>query len=149
MPKLNVGDKVPEFSATAADGSTIRLVDLLGQRSLVLFFYPKDGSPICTNEVCSFRDSYEQFVDAGAEVVGVSSDSAASHQSFARQHHLPFRLISDTDGSLRKAFGVPKTVGVLPGRATYVIDKEGVLRLAFSAQFASKEHVEQALRALQ
>ena len=148
MAKLKVGDKVPDFSATAEDGSTIRLADLIGRRSLVLFFYPKDGSPICTKEVCSFRDSYEQFVHAGAEVIGVSSDSTTSHQSFARQHKLPFRLISDTDGSLRKAFGVPTTARVLPGRATYVIDAEGVLRLAFSAQFASREHVEQALRVL-
>ena len=148
MATIKVGDKVPDFSAIAEDGSTIRLADFLGQRSLVLFFYPKDGSPICTNEVCSFRDSYEQFVDAGAEVIGVSSDSTTSHQSFAQQHKLPFRLISDNDGSLRKAFGVPKALGILPGRATYVIDKEGVLRLVFSAQFASNEHVEQAMRAL-
>ncbi|MCA9211492.1 MAG: peroxiredoxin [Planctomycetales bacterium] len=145
---MNVGNKVPNFVATAEDGSTIRLSELLGKRALVLFFYPMDGSPICTKEVCSFRDSYEQFVDAGAEVIGVSGDSTQRHQTFARQHRLPFRLISDSDGSLRKAFGVPKTAGVLPGRATYVIDKEGILRLAFSAQFASKEHVEQALSAL-
>ena len=148
MAKLRVGDRVPDFSATTEDGGTIRLADFLGQRFLVLFFYPKDGSPICTKEVCSFRDSYEQFVDAGAEVIGVSSDSAESHRVFARHHKLPFRLISDSDNSLRKAFGVPATMGVLPGRATYVIDTEGVLRLTFSAQFASSEHVEQAIRAL-
>jgi peroxiredoxin Q/BCP len=81
-------------------------------------------------------------------VIGVSSDSTASHQAFARQHQLPFRLISDTDGSLRKAFGVPKALGLLPGRATFVIDQKGILRLAFSAQFASNEHVEQAIEAL-
>ena len=148
MAKLQIGDKVPDFSATTQDGSTIRLADLVGQRSLVLFFYPKDGSPICTKEACSFRDSYEQFVKAGAELIGVSSDSTVSHQTFARQHKLPFRLISDTDGSLRKAFGVPKALGLLPGRATFVIDKEGILRLAFSAQFASDEHVEKAIEAL-
>ena len=130
-------------------GSTVRLADLLGKGALVLFFYPKDGSPICTKEACAFRDSYEQFADAGAEVVGVSGDSAASHDTFARRHHLPFRLISDDDGTLRKTFGVPSSLGLLPGRATFVIDKEGVVRLAFSAQFASNDHVQKALRALE
>jgi peroxiredoxin Q/BCP len=126
----------------------IHLSDFLGKRVVVLFFYPRDGTPICTKEACSFRDSYRQFMDAGAEVVGVSSDSAASHRDFAHQHDLPFHLISDADGSLRKAFGVPRTLGLLPGRVTYVIDKAGIVRLIFSAQFASEEHVQQALRAV-
>ena len=124
------------------------MADYLGQRSVVLFFYPKDDSPICTKEACSFRDSYERFVDAGAEVIGVSSDSTDSHQQFAKRHRLPFQLISDANGSLRKAFGVPKVVGLLPGRTTYVIDKQGVVRLVFSAQFASDEHVDRAIEAL-
>ncbi len=148
MAKIQVGDKAPDFSATTQDGSIIRLADFLGQRALVLFFYPKDGSPICTKEACSFRDSYERFVDAGAEVIGISSDSSATHQAFARQHKLPFPLIDDTDGSLRKAFGVPRVLGLLSGRTTYVIDSEGVVRLVFSAQFASDEHVERAIEAL-
>jgi peroxiredoxin Q/BCP len=148
MPRLQVGDRAPDFSATTQDGSTIRLSDFAGERGLVLFFYPKDGTPVCTKEACSFRDSYEQFVEAGAEVVGVSSDSAQSHQAFAKQHRLSFPLISDSDGALRKAFGVPTTLGLFPGRVTYVIDKEGFVRLIFSAQFASDEHVQQALKAL-
>ncbi len=148
MTRIQVGDEAPEFSATAHDGSTIRMADYLGQRSVVLFFYPKDDSPICTKEACSFRDSYERFVDAGAEVIGVSSDSTDSHQQFAKRHRLPFQLISDADGSLRKAFGVLKVVGLLPGRTTYVIDKQGVVRLVFSAQFASDKHVDRAIEAL-
>ena len=148
MARLQVGDRAPDFSATAQDGSTIRMSDFVGQRGLVLFFYPKDGTPVCTREACSFRDSYEQFVDAGAEVVGVSSDSAESHRAFANRHKLSFPLICDTSGSLRKAFGVPSTLGVFPGRVTYVIDKEGIVRLIFSAQFASDEHVRQALKAV-
>jgi peroxiredoxin Q/BCP len=148
MPRLQVGDRAPDFSATTQDGSTIRLSDFVGERGLVLFFYPKDGTPVCTKEACSFRDSYELFVKAGAEVVGVSSDSAASHQAFTKQHKLSFPLISDSDGALRRVFGVPTTLGLFPGRVTYVIDKEGFVRLIFSAQFASDEHVEQALKAL-
>lgn len=144
MAKIRVGDKAPEFSATAQDGHTIRLGDFLGQKALVLFFYPKDNSPICTKEACSFRDSYEKFVEAGAEVIGVSSDSSESHKAFAKQHELSFPLISDHDGSLRKQFGVPSALGLLPGRSTYVIDKDGIVRLIFSAQFASDKHVQRA-----
>ena len=148
MPRIRVGDKAPDFSATAQDGSTIRFGDYLGQKALVLFFYPKDNSPICTKEACSFRDSYEQFVEAGAEVIGISSDSPDSHQAFAKRYQLSFTLISDQDGSLRKLFGVSPTLGLLPGRATYVIDKEGIVRLIFSAQFASDDHVQKALQAV-
>ena len=148
MTKIQVGDRAPDFSGSTQDGSTIHLSDFLAKRSVVLFFYPRDGTPICTKEVCSFRDSYQQFVDAGAKVIGVSSDAKETHQEFAHQHDLPFHLISDAEGSLRKAFGVPRTLGVLPGRVTYVIDKEGIVRLIFSAQFASEEHVRQALRAV-
>ena len=81
----------------------------------MLFFYPKDGTAVCTKEACSFRDAYEDFVQAGAVVIGVSSDSAESHQAFASGHRLPFVLLADADGSLRKAFGVPKTLGIMPG----------------------------------
>jgi peroxiredoxin Q/BCP len=148
MKRLQVGDRAPEFVATTQDGSTVRLSDFTGERATVLFFYPKDGTPVCTKEACSFRDSYEKFVEAGAEVIGVSSDTVASHREFAQQHRLSFPLISDTDGALRKAFGVPTTLGLFPGRVTYVIDKEGIVRLVFSAQFASDEHVRQALSAV-
>ncbi|MFO0912079.1 MAG: peroxiredoxin [Pirellulales bacterium] len=145
---LVVGDRAPEFSATTHDGRTVRLSDYLGKRALVLFFYPKDGTPICTKEACAFRDSYEQFTAIGADVVGVSSDSESSHRDFASQYRLSFPLISDQDGSLRKAFRVPSTMGLLPGRVTYVIDREGIIRQVFSAQFAADEHVRQALQAL-
>lgn len=148
MAKLKVGDRAPDFSATTQDEQLIRLSEYLGERGLVLFFYPKDGTPICTKEVCSFRDSYERFVNAGTEVIGVSSDSTKRHRDFAKEHKLSFPLVSDADGSLRKLYGVPKTLGLLPGRATYVIDKHGIIRLIFSAQLASDEHVQQALEAV-
>ena len=125
MEQFEVGDRAPDFSATTYDGNKLRLADFFGKRELVLFFYLKDGTPICTQEACAFRDSYEQFLDAGADVIGVNGDSAESHRTFAQQHKLSFHLISDADGSLRKSFAVPKTMGFFPGRVTYVIDRAG------------------------
>jgi thioredoxin-dependent peroxiredoxin len=112
----------------------------------VLFFYPKDESPICTKEACSFRDAYEDFVKAGAVVIGVSADSTESHRAFATGRRLPFTLLSDPDGAIRHAFGVPKTMGILPGRVTYVIDRDGVVRHIFNSQFAADRHVEESLK---
>ena len=112
---------------------------------VVVYFYPKDDTPGCTAESCSFRDSFEDFTDAGAEVIGISSDSVESHKAFAAKHNLPFTLLADTDGSVRKAFGVGKTLGLLPGRVTYVIDPEGVVRHKFSSQFKPKSHIDEAL----
>lgn len=148
MARLSIGDRAPEFSATTYDGARISLTDFRGRRALVLFFYPKDGTPICTQEACAFRDSYQKFLAAGVEVVGVSSDAAESHRRFAERHQLAFPLISDRDGSLRKAFGVRKVLGLLPGRVTFVIDQQGIVRQIFSALFASGEHVRQALEAV-
>jgi len=149
MPKLQVGDPAPEFLATSHTGEELRLSDFRGKSAVVLFFYPKDGTPVCTKEACAFRDSYERFAEQGVAVIGVSSDSQQRHRSFAEQHGLPFHLVSDPGGSLRKAFGVPRTLGLIPGRVTFAIDAEGAIRLVFSAQFASEEHVRQALKALQ
>src|SRR5689334_14945153 len=107
---IQAGETAPDFSATCADGRALRLSDFRGQKAVVLFFYPADDTLICTQEACAFRDSYEAFVEAGAEVIGISGDSDASHQAFAGKHRLPFHLISDADGSLRKLFGVPRSL---------------------------------------
>jgi peroxiredoxin Q/BCP len=149
MAKLEVGDAAPAFSATTYDGKSVSLSDYLGKHGVVIFFYPKDGTSICTKEACAFRDSYEKFTEAGVEVIGVSSDTDETHRAFAGQNKLTFPLISDSDGSLRKAFAVPNTFGLIPGRVTYVIDKAGIVRLFFSAQLASDEHVRQALMAVE
>ena len=148
MARIRVGDKAPDFTVKAADGSSISLSDFVGEKALVLFFYPKDHSPICTKEACSFRDSYERFVDAGAEVIGVSGDTSKEHMKFAQRNRLPFRLIPDRSGALRKAFGVPTAMGWLPGRTTYVIDKEGIVRLVFTSQFVADRHIDKAMAAL-
>lgn len=145
MAKLRVGNRAPHFEGDTWDGRHIALADYLGRRAVVVFFYPRDHTRVCTQEACAFRDAYEQFAAAGADVIGISSDSADSHREFARQHQLSFPLLSDADGSLRKAFGVSKTLGLIPGRVTFVIDKGGIIRLIFSALLASTEHVEKAL----
>ena len=145
LPKLSVGDSIPLFEAPLGDGTTFRASDYLGKKTLVVFFYPKDNTPLCTQEACSFRDAYQQFVDAGAEVVGVSDDTPASHKAFADKHTLPFPIISDHDGHLRKLFGVPKLLGFLPGRVTYVIDRNGIVQLTFNSSFTASGHVQKAL----
>jgi peroxiredoxin Q/BCP len=127
----------------------VRLGDLIGETAVVLYFYPKDNTPGCTAEACSFRDGYEDFVEAGAEVVGVSSDSAESHERFAVGNRLPFILLSDGGGEVRKLYEVPSTLGIFPGRVTYVIDKGGVVRHVFSSQFGATRHVDEALKVVQ
>jgi len=149
MKKIQVGDLAPEFTWTAPTGEQVRLNDFRDQKVVVLFFYPKDGSVLCTKEVCAFRDAYDQFAEAGAVVIGVSGDSAERHSVFAIRHSLPFYLVSDEDGSLRHAFGVPKTLGLLPGRVTYVIDQDGVVRLLFNAPLTADRHVREALRVVE
>ncbi|MFM1997671.1 MAG: hypothetical protein RLZZ111_2058 [Planctomycetota bacterium] len=148
MKSIAVGDVAPEFTATLQDGTTFDSATLRGRKSLVLFFYPKDNTPVCTQQACAFRDAYEQFVAADVEVVGVSSDSPASHQKFAAKHKLPFPIISDRDGSLRKLFGVPRAMGIFPGRVTYVIDKGGTVQMVYNATLAAEPHVRKALEAV-
>lgn len=126
-------------------GEQLSLADYRGEHPVVVFFYPKDGTAVCTKQACSFRDAYEDFTEAGAVVIGISSDSATRHQGFAEKHGLPFLLVSDQDGSARRAFGVPKTMGVFPGRVTYVIDREGIVRHVFSSQLAVDRHVQEAM----
>jgi peroxiredoxin Q/BCP len=148
MSRIDVGDAAPELILSTHTGEQITLADYRGKKAVVLFFYPKDGTPVCTKEACAFRDAYEDFVEAGAAVIGISGDSAARHQAFASNHRLPFVLVSDKDGKARRAFGVPKSMGLLPGRVTYVIDREGIVQHLFSSQFAADRHVKEALDAL-
>ena len=144
---IQPGEPAPDFALPDADGKLVRLSRFRGQ-PVVLYFYPKDDTPGCTLEACAFRDQYEDFSDAGAAVIGVSSDSSASHRAFAARHRLPFALLSDRDGHVRKRYGVPATLGLLPGRVTFVIDADGVVRRVFNSQLAATRHVSEALDAL-
>ena len=145
---LQIGMLAPDFSLPNSDGQAVTLSDFRGKQAVVLYFYPKDNTPGCTAEACTFRDSYDVFKQAGAEVIGVSSDSADSHEQFATRYSLNFKLLSDKGGKVRKQYGVPATFGLLPGRVTYVIDKAGIVRHNFNSQFSPKKHVEEALQVL-
>jgi peroxiredoxin Q/BCP len=126
----------------------VNLKGFVGSKPVVLFFYPKDDTPGCTKQACAFRDDYEQFGKLDAEVIGISSDSVESHRSFAEKHFLPFTLLSDEGGKVRRLYGVSSTFGLFPGRVTYVIDREGVVRHVFSSQREAVKHVEVALKSL-
>jgi peroxiredoxin Q/BCP len=145
---IEPGEVAPDFSLPDQDGKTVRLSDFRDRRNVVVYFYPKDDTPGCTKESCSFRDHFEDFGDAGAEVLGISADSPRSHHAFAEKHRLPFRLLSDPDGRVRRAYRVPQTLGLLPGRVSFVIDKQGVVRHAFNSQFDPTRHVDEALGVL-
>ena len=146
--ELKVGDTIPNFTAKDTNGSDFNIATIVGHKPLVIYFYPKDNTPGCTAQACSFRDQYEDFKDLGAEVIGISSDSVSSHQQFTRQFKLPFILLSDSDKKIRKLFGVPTgMVGLIPGRVTYVTDKNGVVQMIFDSMLATK-HIPKALEAI-
>jgi peroxiredoxin Q/BCP len=145
---LAAGDRAPLIALSDQSG-TERRSDQLGGKALVLFFYPKDDTPGCTMEACAFRDSYSDLQAMGAEVWGVSGDDAASHQRFASRHNLPYPLLVDKGNQLRKAFGVPSVLGLLPGRVTYVIDGQGVIRHVFNNLLDGPAHRREAIEALQ
>jgi peroxiredoxin Q/BCP len=142
---LQVGDKIPNFTAKDNDGNVFDSASIVGKKPVVFYFYPKDNTPGCTAQACSFRDQYEDFKDLGAEVIGISSDSVASHEKFIQKYKLPFILLSDSDKKIRNLFGVKANLfGLLPGRVTYVADKNGIIQLVFDSMMASN-HIPKAL----
>jgi thioredoxin-dependent peroxiredoxin len=145
--RVRVGERAPDFALPSQTGEKLRLEDFLG-KPVVLFFYPKDNTLGCTKEVCAFRDDFEEFGKLDAEVIGISSDSVESHKAFAEEHDLPFALLSDRGGKIRKLYGVPNTLGLFPGRVTYVVDEAGVVRHIFSSQLGVERHVQEAIGAL-
>jgi len=142
---IDVGSPAPEFTLRSQSGEQVSLSSFKGKKSVVLFFYPKDETPGCTVEACTFRDEYDKFAEAGAEVIGISNDSEASHASFASHHRLQMTLLSDPSGKVKAQYGVKGLLGLLPGRVTFVIDKGGVVRHSFDSQVRMKAHVQEAL----
>jgi peroxiredoxin Q/BCP len=141
-----VGDLAPDFTLADQRGEMIELRRFRG-RTVILYFYPRDHTVVCTTQACEFRDSYEIFGQADAEIVGISSDTTASHAKFAEQHGLPFTLLSDPGGLVRARYGVPRLLGLLPGRVTYVIDPQGVVRQIIRSAFSTNRHIREALHA--
>lgn len=142
------GDKAPDFTLPSQMGDNVTLSEYLGKKNIVLYFYPKDETSGCTKEACSFRDNYEELTELGAEVIGVSGQSVESHKSFATHYGLPFILLADVDNKVRELYGVPSTMGIIPGRVTYIIDKKGVVRHIFVSQTKAERHVEEAKNTL-
>lgn len=147
MPQLKVGDRAPDFAIPTHGNETVHLSDFQGKKNVVLYFYPKDFTTGCTAEAKAFRDSYGDFQDAQTEVIGVSSDSIETHQRFSQACSLPFNLVSDAGKQLRELYGVSSTLGI-PGRVTFVIDREGIVRHVFSSQLRPTKHIREALDAL-
>ncbi|MBL7885157.1 MAG: peroxiredoxin [Flavobacterium sp.] len=144
---LKVGDTLPNFTAKDSNGNIFNSQDFIGKQPLVIYFYPKDDTPGCTVQACSFRDHYQEFKDLGAEVIGISSDSVQSHVRFKSRFNLPFILLSDNDRKLRKLFGVANNFLVLPGRETFVVDGNGTILMVFNSMSA-KIHITKALEIL-
>ena len=141
---IQIGDKLPHFTAVKQDGTAFDS-NSIQNKPVVIYFYPKDNTPGCTTQACSFRDAYQDFQDLGAEVIGVSGDSVSSHQNFQQKHKLPFVLLSDSDRKLRKLFGVPTALfGLIPGRVTYVFNASGKAIYIFD-NMSAKNHIIKAL----
>ena len=146
---IAVGERAPEFSGITGDGKRVALGDFRGKQPLVLYFYPKDNTRVCTKEACGFRDHAGEIAAAGAAVLGVSMDTPESHQRFGAGHGLGFPLISDRDASICKAYGVARLGGWLPPkRVTFVIDREGIVRKVITGELSADTHVDGALAAL-
>lgn len=147
MEKISIGSTVPLFSLKDQFGNTFQLSSVIGKKNLIIYFYPKDDSPGCTREACSFRDQYEVFNNNDTMIIGISAQSVKSHLQFAQKHRLNYTLLSDEGNKVRKQFGVPSNLmGLLPGRVTYVVNKEGKVVFMFNSQINAEQHVEEALR---
>lgn len=143
---MKKGEILPDFQLPDAKGDMRNKKELLNGKFLVLFFYPKDHTPGCTKEVCSFRDAYHEFLGAGCEVVGISGDSVKSHALFADQFALPYPILSDENGTFRKSMQVPKKIfGLIPGRVTYIFDPSGVCIHITNDMLNAEKHVKEAL----
>ncbi len=146
---IAVGDKCPAFTLKDQNENSFDIQSVLGEKIIVLYFYPKDGTPGCTAEACSFRDSYEDFKDLGCEVIGISSDTAKRHAKFAEKNRLSFILLADTDKKVRKLFDVPTNLfGLIPGRVTYIIDKKGIVRYIYNSLTNAAGHIEESINAV-
>jgi len=148
MKKIEIGDTVPTFSLKDQDGKDVKIDKTIG-KPMVIYFYPKDDTPGCIKEACKFRDEFENFSDLGALVIGISADSIESHKNFEEKYNLPFILLSDTKNEVRKLFGVPKNILIIPGRVTYIIDRNGIVKYKFNSQLNAEKHIENSLQKLQ
>lgn len=147
--KLQIGDQIPSFTLQDQNGEDFLIDKFVGKTAMVIYFYPKDDTPGCTKEACSFRDTYADFRNLNAKVIGISADNVLSHKKFAEKYSLPFTLLSDTKNKVRKLFGVPGAMfGLLPGRVTYIVNKNGIITEIYDNMFNAEGHINESLKAL-
>ncbi len=147
--KLEIGDEIPSFELLDQHGERFNLDDYKGKTAMVIYFYPKDDTPGCTKEACSFRDNFDAFKDLDVKIIGISSDNVNSHKAFAEKYDLPFTLLADTENKVRQLFGVPSVLGLIPGRVTYVVDNKGVVIHVYDKLRGAEKHIQEALKALE
>ena len=140
---LKEGDRAPDFALTSQDDVTVRLSDFQGRQNVILYFYPKDDTPGCTKEACSFRDDLSRFHELETEVIGVSVDDLASHKAFQSKYNLNFKLLADPDKQVTELYGVKSFFG-LADRVTFVVDKQGIIRKIYPKVDVS-QHSEEVL----
>ena len=144
--KLKIGDTIPLFTLKDQNNKDFNIENYRGKKPLVIYFYPKDDTPGCTKEACSFRDEFEVFTDLNVEVIGISSDDVTSHKDFADKYNLPFTLLADTEKKAQKLFGVPKSfLGLVPGRVTYIVNNEGIIVHIFNSMSNAEKHITESL----
>jgi peroxiredoxin Q/BCP len=147
--KIQIGDNVPNFTLKDQNNNDFSIANYIGKKAMIIYFYPKDDTPGCTKEACSFRDEFEDFNDLNAKVIGISSDNVKSHKKFAEKYNLPFTLLADTNKDVQKLFGVPKSfLGLIPGRVTYIIAKNGEVKYIFNNFSNTEKHIVEAKRIL-
>ena len=145
---LKKGDRIPSITLVDQDGKNVSLDSFRGN-PLIIYFYPKDNTRVCTAQACGFRANYEAFQEMGAEVIGISGESHESHKQVTNKRKLPFILLSDPKKEARKAFKLPSLLGLLPGRVTFIVDKEGIIKHTFRADFNAEQHIKEALKVVQ
>ncbi|MDG1900942.1 MAG: peroxiredoxin [Bacteroidales bacterium] len=149
MNKIEIGSKIPSFELKDQHNKLFKIDSVIGEKNLVIYFYPKDDTPGCTKEACSFRDQYADFEDADAIIIGISGQSVKSHLAFANKYNLNYTLLADENNMVRKLFKVPSNLlGLIPGRVTYLVNKEGIVVYKFNSQSDAEKHVSESLEFL-
>lgn len=147
---IQVGDKIPSFTLLNQNNQEVDINSFVRTKNIVIYFYPKDNTPGCTKEACSFRDAMQNLNDLDCEIIGISADSVSSHKAFATQYNLKYNLLSDTNNQIRKLFGVPRNLfGIIPGRVSYICDKEGIVLHIVNSQMNPEKHIQETLETLQ
>ena len=147
---IQIGDKIPSFTLLNQNNQEVDINSFVGTKNIVIYFYPNDNTPGCTKEACSFRDAMQNLNNLDCEIIGISADSVTSHKAFATQYNLKYNLLSDTNNQVRKLFGVPRNLfGIIPGRVSYIFDKEGIVLHIVNSQMNPEKHIQETLETLQ